>query len=391
MDGHCFVSYSRSDGAEFARRLADGLVAGPPSYAVWLDVRDEQPGLDWDGQIAEAIRTCWGVLFVMTADSVQDHAGNRSEWVWALKYKKPVIPLRADASAELPFRLSSRDYIDFSSDFDIGLARLRTYLDSVGSPKWVLQELRNQLTEAERELPRADRAQRARVEHDIEDLRKRIADQEHLVADPAATRRTKLQMNHKQCALISSTVLDLPAHRQAARDACLRQDFFPIMIEPQAPGHGDLVRLSRELVEQADVYILILGYRYGEIPQGHDKSLTHLELDYVNERGIPKLVFLMADDHPVKRVDVDMGPGAERVRALREQLKREEAVTFFSSPEQLQVLLIDGLSNVQTPGQPEATSFADVRRESKNIEVEVPSIDADRYTPDFPQLPSRRD
>ena len=66
----------------------------------------------------------------------------------------------------------------------IGLARLRTYLDSVGSPKWVLQELRDQLTEAERELPRADPAQRPRIEQDIEDLRRRIADQERLVADP---------------------------------------------------------------------------------------------------------------------------------------------------------------------------------------------------------------
>ena len=48
MDGHYFVSYSRVDGEEFAGRLADQLVAGPPSYAVWLDVRDMQPGVDWD-------------------------------------------------------------------------------------------------------------------------------------------------------------------------------------------------------------------------------------------------------------------------------------------------------------------------------------------------------
>jgi hypothetical protein len=39
------------------------------------------------------------VLFVMTADSVQDHSVTKSEWVWALKYKKPVIPLRVVTSA----------------------------------------------------------------------------------------------------------------------------------------------------------------------------------------------------------------------------------------------------------------------------------------------------
>ena len=192
MDGQYFVSYSRIDAAETARRLADQLVAGPPSHATWLDVRDIQPGTDWDEQIRDAIQACQGLLFLMTCDSVRDGSGCKSEWVWALKYKKPVIPLRLDAGAELPFRLSSREYVDFSDGFDRGLARLRSYLDSVGSPRWVLQELRDQLTEAERELPRADAAQRPRVEEDIRDLGKRIADQQRLVADPtAATRRTE--------------------------------------------------------------------------------------------------------------------------------------------------------------------------------------------------------
>jgi len=129
MDEQYFVSYSRVDGAEFAGRLADRLVAGLPSYAVWLDVRDVQPGLDWDEQITDAIQTCRALLFLMTEDSVQDHSASKAEWVWALKYKKPVIPLRMDGAAGLPFRLSSRQYIDFSGGFDIGLARLGTYLD----------------------------------------------------------------------------------------------------------------------------------------------------------------------------------------------------------------------------------------------------------------------
>ena len=181
VDMHYFVSYSRIDGTEFARRLADQLIVGPPSYAVWLDARDEQPGVDWDEQITEAIQTCHGLLFAMTSDSVQAHSACKSEWVWALKYKKPVIPLRVDAGADLPFRLSSREYIDFSGGFDRGLARLRLYLGSVGSPKWVLQELRNQLAEAERELPRAAAAQWPRVEQDIQDLQRRIADEERQI------------------------------------------------------------------------------------------------------------------------------------------------------------------------------------------------------------------
>lgn len=192
MDGPYFISYSRVDAEDFARRLADQLVAGPPTYPVWLDVRDLQPDGDWDTQIRDALQACGGVLFVMTADGVQDHSVTKSEWVWALKYKKPVIPLRAEVGAELPFRLASRQFLDFSDGFDVGLARLRNYLGSVGSPKWVLQDLRYQLAEAERELPRAGPEQRPRIRHDIDDLRRRVGEQERLVADPqAAARRTE--------------------------------------------------------------------------------------------------------------------------------------------------------------------------------------------------------
>ena len=196
MDGHYFISYSRVDAAELAGQLADSLVAGPPPYAVWLDVRDAQPGVDWDEQITAAIQTCQGLLFLMTEDSVQDHSACKLEWAWALKYKKPVIPLRIDGDAGLPFRLSSRQYIEFSDRFDRGMARLRSYLGSVGSPKWLLVELRDQLTEAERELPRAEPAQRPRIEQDIGELRRRIDSQERLVADPEAeVQRTEQRIN----------------------------------------------------------------------------------------------------------------------------------------------------------------------------------------------------
>ena len=169
-------------------------------------------------------------------------------------------------------------------------------------------------------------------------------------------------MTDMPCAVISSTTHDLPVHRAAALDACLRQDFFPLMMEHQAPGPVDAVRLSRELVDKADVYILILGFRYGEIAAGLDKSFTHLELDRANERGIPKLVLLMAEDHLLTVADVEKGSKAESVHVLREQLRREQAVNFFSSAEEMRSLLIDGLSNMRKLLGPSKASFRHIRQ-----------------------------
>src|SRR5262245_28869601 len=124
MTGHHFISYSSVDGKEFALKLHDALEAPPDKIPAWFDKRDLMPGSsqNWDTQLAEAIRDCASLLFVMTADSVDDKSVCKLEWSWALKYKKPVLPLLLDKRAELPFRLDGRQYIDFSQDFDSGMA-----------------------------------------------------------------------------------------------------------------------------------------------------------------------------------------------------------------------------------------------------------------------------
>jgi hypothetical protein len=118
MPNHHFISYSTIDAAEFALRLGDALAAGPPPLPVWLDKRKLRPGEDWDDQLVEAIKICESLIFIMTRDSVQSNSTCKQEWTRALKYKKPIIPLRLHADAELPFRLEPRQDIDFTNSFD---------------------------------------------------------------------------------------------------------------------------------------------------------------------------------------------------------------------------------------------------------------------------------
>lgn len=75
-------------------------------------------------EIRDAIQGCAALIFVMMPDSVRDHSHCKAEWVWALKHKKPVIPVGMHSNAELPFRLGSLQRIDFTDQFAIGLAQL---------------------------------------------------------------------------------------------------------------------------------------------------------------------------------------------------------------------------------------------------------------------------
>jgi tetratricopeptide (TPR) repeat protein len=186
-----FISYSRADGEAFALELADQLTAGPPTIDVWLDRRRLQPGVDWDEQLVQALRSCEGVLFVMTSDSVSGKSECKREWTRALKYKKPIIPLLFEADAELPYRLEPREYIDFTQGYEAGLARLREHVRWRVTPEGVLHTLEERLEDAKRDLARADATDAARIEDDIGQLVQQISEQRRIIADPrAAEHRT---------------------------------------------------------------------------------------------------------------------------------------------------------------------------------------------------------
>ena len=50
-----------------------------------------------------AIRTCDSLIFIMTPDTVEDQSVCKNEWTWALKYKKPIVPVKWHPDAGLRF------------------------------------------------------------------------------------------------------------------------------------------------------------------------------------------------------------------------------------------------------------------------------------------------
>src|ERR1017187_8239759 len=90
---------------------------------------------------------------------------------------------------------------------------------------------------------------------------------------------------HKS-AMISSTSLDLPEHRKAAMDACLRQSFFPLMMEHLPASDDDAIRESLRMVDEANIYLGILAYRYGHVPKGHDISITEMEYNHAGDGNV---------------------------------------------------------------------------------------------------------
>jgi len=185
--GYHFISYSAVDAAAFAVRLVDTLAAHRPAVRVWLDQRELKPGLDWDEQIGDAIKTCDSLLFVMSRDSVTPNSVCKREWTLALKYNKPVIPLRLHADAELPFRLEPRQFIDCSGEIAPALTRLHGHLLWLSEPQGRLQQLKDRLADAVRGLSRTPAQDRPRLLEEIAELERQIVQQQTIVDDPLAT------------------------------------------------------------------------------------------------------------------------------------------------------------------------------------------------------------
>ncbi len=86
---------------------------------------------------------------------------------------------------------------------------------------------------------------------------------------------------------ISSTFLDLKAERQAAVSAILQMGHIPAGMELFAAGDESQMTVIKRWIDDSDVFLLILGGRYGSLDPKSGKSYTHLEFDYAKQSEKP--------------------------------------------------------------------------------------------------------
>ena len=94
---------------------------------------------------------------------------------------------------------------------------------------------------------------------------------------------------------ISSTYIDLKEERQAAVSAILSSGNIPAGMELFKAGNTSQLEVIKRWIDESDVYMLILGGRYGSIEPDSGKSYTHLEYEYALEKGIPVFSVVLND------------------------------------------------------------------------------------------------
>lgn len=125
-------------------------------------------------------------------------------------------------------------------------------------------------------------------------------------------------------------------YRRAVRDALAQLETIVRGMEYFGSRPGSPIDECLQVVKSCQVYVGLFGMRYGSIPDGHSKSMTHLEYDQAQASKLPSLIYLIDEENqPVLPKDVEFGPGAEKLRSLKSALKSQHTVTFFTTPESL--------------------------------------------------------
>jgi len=92
---------------------------------------------------------------------------------------------------------------------------------------------------------------------------------------------------------VSSTYEDLKEEREKAMLAVSRVELcFPVGMEKFPATSCTQWELIKEVIDESDIYILIIGERYGKLTSDTKTSWTQREYEYAKEKGKPILSFL---------------------------------------------------------------------------------------------------
>lgn len=101
-------------------------------------------------------------------------------------------------------------------------------------------------------------------------------------------------MNKKLQVFVSSTYTDLTDERETAVEAILDAGHIPAGMELFKAGKSQMKTIQK-WIDESDVYMLILGGRYGSIEPDSGKSYTELEYEYALSKNMPVFAIVLDD------------------------------------------------------------------------------------------------
>ncbi|MEX4005291.1 DUF4062 domain-containing protein [Paraburkholderia sp. EG285A] len=103
-------------------------------------------------------------------------------------------------------------------------------------------------------------------------------------------------MEKRYQVFISSTYLDMKEERQAAVMSILSAGHIPAGMELFAAADVEQMDIIRRWIDESDIFVLILGGRYGSIDSTSGKSYIQLEYEYAVQTKKPLFALYLTEE-----------------------------------------------------------------------------------------------
>ncbi len=156
-------------------------------------------------------------------------------------------------------------------------------------------------------------------------------------------------MKRKLQVFISSTFSDMIEERQAAVAAVLKAGHIPAGMELLTAGDKSQMKTIERWIDESDVYMLILGGRYGSIEPTTGLSYTELEYDYAASQGKSAFAVVIADAALEAKVKASGTAFIEKVNTKALAQFRDKVLknisSFFSDPKDVKLCVYESMSD----------------------------------------------
>lgn len=149
---------------------------------------------------------------------------------------------------------------------------------------------------------------------------------------------------------VSSTYLDLIEERQAAVSAILKSGHIPAGMELFTAGDKSQLDIIKRWIDESDVYMLILGGRYGSVEAESGVSYTELEYNYALEVGKPLFAVVIDEAALEEKVKANGTAVIETERPSELKLFREKVLSnmssFFEDMKDIKLCVMESLPEI---------------------------------------------
>jgi hypothetical protein len=150
---------------------------------------------------------------------------------------------------------------------------------------------------------------------------------------------------------VSSTYLDLVEERQAAVEEILKAGHIPAGMELFAAGDESQMETIRRWIETSDIYMLILGGRYGSTEANTGLSYIELEYDYAASLNKPIFAVIMKPAAIDNKVRENGMAAIEREHHQQyEEFKKKvlsKTCSFFEDQKDIRLSIHESIPDIQ--------------------------------------------